>query len=504
GGGALDWSVAAGASWLVLTPFSGKSTGQACTTTVVVNTAGLTAGTYSASITISAPGAANSPMTAPVTLAVVSTTTPPAPAPPTIGYSPANVVFAATQGGSNPSAQSLGVWNSGGGTLNWSVSDDAPWLALSPASGSSTGETDPVSVSVNITGLAAGTYTAMVSIWASGATNSPRYMGVVLTVAASTAPSLGQAVDNLALAWATGGHGNWLGQRGTSFYGGSAAQSGRIGNNQSTWMKTTVTGPGTVSFYWSVSSENRCDFLRFLVEGTERDFISGSLSWRQCSYGIASGTHVLEWRYTKDLSVSISGDCGWVDKVQFAPNTSTILERRVTGSTDDGYVTLKGGVPAGFSSMETLVFAGQRLGASYDIFLRFTDIRVPKGATIRKAYMMLYLNNLDIPPWLNVYVEDSPNPSNVGSPGDYLGRAVSGGGDYFFSPGSKGWKQTPDISPLIQGLVNKWDYSGGAAMQVFLKNVGDSSTFISFFSAYEHLVDHSDAAVLHIEFDPPR
>jgi len=101
---------------------------------------------------------------------------------PTIAFSPTSFSFIATQGGSNPSSQTLEVWNSGGGTLNWSVSDNATWLTLSPTSGVSTGEHDSVALSVNISGMTADTYTATITISASGATNTPQTLTVNLTI----------------------------------------------------------------------------------------------------------------------------------------------------------------------------------------------------------------------------------------------------------------------------------------------------------------------------------
>ena len=100
---------------------------------------------------------------------------------PTISRSPSSMNFTATPG-SNPAPQNLEIRNSGVGTLNWSVSDDQPWLSLSPGSGSSTGETDVVSVSVNATGLALGTYNATITITAAGASNTPQLVMVTLNV----------------------------------------------------------------------------------------------------------------------------------------------------------------------------------------------------------------------------------------------------------------------------------------------------------------------------------
>ena len=67
GGGTLDWDLAKDASWLSLSPTSGTDTGDVA---VSVNTTELAVGTYNAVITVTAPGAMNSPRTVPVTLEV--------------------------------------------------------------------------------------------------------------------------------------------------------------------------------------------------------------------------------------------------------------------------------------------------------------------------------------------------------------------------------------------------------------------------------------------------
>jgi len=105
---------------------------------------------------------------------------------PDISYSPASLSFTSVQGGDNPAIQAIGIWNSGGATLDWSVSDDATWLNLSPTNGSSTGGTSNVIVSVNISTLTAGSYIAMFTISAPKATNNPQTIPVTLTVVAPT------------------------------------------------------------------------------------------------------------------------------------------------------------------------------------------------------------------------------------------------------------------------------------------------------------------------------
>ncbi|MBI4283375.1 MAG: PD40 domain-containing protein [Chloroflexi bacterium] len=49
---------------------------------------------------------------------------------------------------------SFAITNSGTGTLEWTVTDDQPWITLSPTNGTTTNETDNVTVTVNTSGLA--------------------------------------------------------------------------------------------------------------------------------------------------------------------------------------------------------------------------------------------------------------------------------------------------------------------------------------------------------------
>lgn len=113
-----------------------------------------------------------------------------APTNPTIGVSPASFSFTATAGGANPANQVLNISNTGGGTLNWSASDNAPWLTISPTSGTAPSS---VTLSVNITGLAAGTYNGAITVTAPGATNTPVNVPVTLTV---NNPGGGQLIVN--------------------------------------------------------------------------------------------------------------------------------------------------------------------------------------------------------------------------------------------------------------------------------------------------------------------
>jgi hypothetical protein len=215
GGGTLSWTASDNAAWLTLSPVSGTNSGIV---NASVNLTGLDAGTYNTTVTLSATGA--TAKTVPVTLTMTATT-----AGATIGFSPTSLTFTGTVGGTNPAAKPINISNTGGGTLSWTASDNAAWLTLSPASGSNSGA---LTASVNMTGLAAGTYSGIITVTASGSTNTPQQIPVSFTLSATTA-------GTATLAWNAGTDSDLTGYK---VYRGTA--SGTYGAPLTTLPKATT------------------------------------------------------------------------------------------------------------------------------------------------------------------------------------------------------------------------------------------------------------------------
>ncbi len=95
----------------------------------------------------------------------------------TITLSRGGLTFGALTSGVTSGSESFTVSNTGEGALNWSISDNAGWLSCSPTSGSEYGR---VTVSVNTSGLSAGSYGGTITVSASNATNSPQTIAVTL------------------------------------------------------------------------------------------------------------------------------------------------------------------------------------------------------------------------------------------------------------------------------------------------------------------------------------
>ncbi len=80
--------------------------------------------------------------------------------------------FTAYQNGSLPGPLNIHIQNGGTGTLDWSVSDDADWLSVTPSSGQSNSQL--VEVAVTSSTIPVGTSTAIITISSSNAVNSPK------------------------------------------------------------------------------------------------------------------------------------------------------------------------------------------------------------------------------------------------------------------------------------------------------------------------------------------
>lgn len=103
---------------------------------------------------------------------------------PFISASPASL-SPQTVVGSSPPDDQFDIRNSGGLTLNYAITVNADWLSIDPASGSSTGETDVITVRYQTALLPPGDYQAAITVTAPAAPNSPQVVMVALRVQAA-------------------------------------------------------------------------------------------------------------------------------------------------------------------------------------------------------------------------------------------------------------------------------------------------------------------------------
>lgn len=185
---------ATGTGWLAAAVTGGAAP---FTLTLTPTLGALTAGTYTATVSVASAGASNTPVAVSVTFTVLT--------PPSMVLSTTALAFGATQNGTAPAPQTVQVTNGGQAPLA------APTTSIAYGSGSGwlaatvSGAAAPYTVTVTPTlgALAAGTYTASVSIASAGASNSPRTVNVTFTVDAQ--PALGLSSQALAFSAVQGG-----------------------------------------------------------------------------------------------------------------------------------------------------------------------------------------------------------------------------------------------------------------------------------------------------------
>jgi hypothetical protein len=131
---------------------------------------------------------------------------------------------------------------------------------------------------------------------------------------------------------------NWDVDNTESYTGSGSAQSGAIGNSQSSDISVTldVTADGEIDFYYRVSAEYSSsgsyfyDGLEFYIDNTLKgqyqSTTSGGSPWTNVSYDVTEGEHTFRWSYVKD-GAGGSTDCdntdcedaAWVDDITFPP-----------------------------------------------------------------------------------------------------------------------------------------------------------------------------------------
>ncbi len=138
--------------------------------------------------------------------------------------------------------------------------------------------------------------------------------------------SISQALDS-PLTYTTGGDAPWLVCQTAGHGDYDCVYSNDLGANQSNWLQTTVTGPGTFSFWWMAPSSDLGGALTFSIDGTGRDSISGDqTTWQQHTYTITgSGTHTLRWTFTRSDDENNRG-AGYVDAVQWTGSAAPAPE----------------------------------------------------------------------------------------------------------------------------------------------------------------------------------
>jgi hypothetical protein len=173
------------------------------------------------------------------------------------------------------------------------------------------------------------------------------------------------------------------------------------------------------------------------------------------------------------------------------------VEYQSTNYLDDGYLNRY--PPAAWLPADGFVYVGNNASYRLDSFFRWPGVTIPAGATItaasiRVSYMAYYGGQ---PTACRLHFEKVATPAAVSSIANYDAKPLTSAYVDWIPPIAVGWQTSPDISQIIQELVNSYSYATGAAMQALWSGYsGYGSQFVKYASQ-----DNSGyGAILHIEY----
>ena len=238
--------------------------------------------------------------------------------------------------------------------------------------------------------------------------------------------------------------------------------------------------PGALTTTWSMSSGPAAvSFENLAAVSTRATFT-------------VAGTYVLrlaasDGAATTTASVLIT--------VQPAPTTATTLERRIAAGTDDAEESPTGSLQLASSDIE-LVFD---ISTNQWVGLRFANVTLPRGAAITRAYIQFEADEIQNEPTnLLFQAEASDNAvtfsftSKVASRPRTTASAGWAPVDWDLIGEAGGNQRSPDLSAVIQEVVNRPGWVSGNALAIVVSGTGHRTA-----RAFEGVP--AGAALLHIE-----
>ncbi len=186
-------------------------------------------------------------------------------------------------------------------------------------------------------------------------------------------------------------------------------------------------------------------------------------------------------------------------------SSATILEVRVSDDNDDAEETIAdGSIDRGSSDLE-LVYDGSTGQA---VGIRFKSISIPRDSNITQAYIQFTVDEIDSKDTdVLIYAEETDDASAYSSTDlDITSRAKTSASVPWSIPvwGSKGTsgtdQRTPDLTALIQGVVNRSGWSSGNDIAFIIEAGSGCSSRDCQRTAESYDGSASQAPLLHIEY----
>lgn len=160
-----------------------------------------------------------------------------------------------------------------------------------------------------------------------------------------------QAVESPGFTWTTGGDfggSDWFVQTNVTSVGTSAIQSGPVPDYATSWIETTIQGPGSVYFEWNMLADDG-DYFDLTVsnqfyEGEEFSALGDEAgSWDYYEVILEPGPNTLRWTFHNEENFAGYMDAAFLDGFEYYPVVDYQADfelniQRVTRGTNDYYV----------------------------------------------------------------------------------------------------------------------------------------------------------------------
>lgn len=158
-----------------------------------------------------------------------------------------------------------------------------------------------------------------------------------------------------------------------------------------------------------------------------------------------------------------------------------------TAQADDAYIN---SVSSSINTGGAQLFFGKGAGVTYDAGIRARGVDIPQGATILSAFLELVAssNSINEPANLILYGEDADNAAGFTNKANFQARTRTSA----YVPWSNvpTWAtgqvyQTPDITTLIQEIVNRAGWASGNDLVIFIQDNASGANAIRAAAAYD-------------------
>jgi hypothetical protein len=204
---------------------------------------------------------------------------------------------------------------------------------------------------------------------------------------------LGTALNATNLVWSTSSSYPWFPEISTNHDGIAAAQSATPPYPQYSTLQSSVTGPGTLTF-WAECSQS-LDTYVFSAAGNygQTVFIPPFPQWVQETVYLGTGTQALQWQFRKSIIGGSGLDAAWLDQVSFVPGTTPAM---VTAISPNQIVPVASNVTFTVSAVGTpplsfqWAFNGSVLSGATNFSLSLTNVQLTNAGvysiTVTNAY----------------------------------------------------------------------------------------------------------------------